>query len=68
MKEKKKMSLAMQIYCTGPGDHCWSSDAESCQLRRILHQTVWNDFPEPDQVYRRSDRTVFHHVRYHFHE
>lgn len=69
MKEKKKMSLAMQIFIAlvlaiiaGLLMQNYTDFAES------YIKSFWNNFPESNQVYCRSDRPVFHHVWYYFNE
>ena len=64
MKEKKKMSLAMQIFIA----------LVLAIIAGLLMQN-YTDFAESyikpfgtNQVYCRSDRPVFHHVWYYFNE
>ena len=61
MKEKKKISLAMQIFIA----------LVLAIIAGLLMQN-YADFAEsyikPFGTICRSDRIVFHHVRYHFHE
>ena len=54
MKEKKKMSLAMQIFIA--------------LVLAIIAGLLMQNYTESNQVYCRSDRPVFHHVWYYFNE
>lgn len=64
MKEKKKLSLAAQIFIA-------LVLAVIAGLRKFcgnLYQAIWYDLSEFTEIHCRSDRTVFHYVWNYFHE
>ena len=65
-QQKKKMSLAMQIFIALILAILVGLLIQS--HADFVHQAIRYDLSESCEIYRRSDRPVFDHVRYYFHE
>ena len=65
MKEKKKLSLAAQIFIA-----LVLAVVAGLLMQKYgnLYQAIWYDLFEFTEIHCRSDRTVFHYVWNYFHE
>lgn len=69
MKEKKKLSLAAQIFIALVlAVIAGITDAEKRKFCGNLYQAIWYDLSEFTEIHCRSDCTVFHYVWNYFHE
>ena len=67
-RKEKNVTGHADFYRTGPAIIAGLLMQNYTDFARVLYQTFWNNFPESNQVYCRSDRPVFHHVWYYFNE
>ncbi len=67
MKEKKKMSLAMQIFIALVlAIAAGLLMQNQCNICKHVYQTIWNNLPESCKIHRRSNRIILYYVWNHF--